>query len=501
MEQTFLKKIYKTSKAEVSNHKKIKLILLIFTIMGTVLALSVYTSRDHSVHGKSYTITEFDGAFGIVLIFAAAFFGMFAVFGIFKDMVNKQTSDVQMSLPMSAKERYLSKLAALFRIHILPILCSEVIMIVVGGLIASYSGTMMLIRLYTVILAQALFVDSVSILCMCCCGALAEGVYTSLISMFCLSATPYCTFELTMVRFSGLLSSDVATEKGFSLLGVLSMEWIPSFGFSDVIGYNDEGWYYLFGNILISCLMIFAAFFIYKNRDARKVGKPFAYDLFMEIFMFIGLFTLYLMFYSSRITGIGVAATFIVYFVIRIVASRAKINAKVFLIWVLKFAASMAAFYLIVMISYFTGGFGFYKYFPDTSNIESASIRISTEDDSYNYHYFREETFTKGDTKYYTDKCHDLVKKYNSIDDRNLEDFLQGNRIDDYYSMRYSYSRNKNNRIEISIHNNQPSLIEEDGIISSEEVYDMRIYLSDEEYEKALAEIQQSFSEENINVR
>lgn len=496
MEQTFLKKINSTSSAEVSNHKKIKLILLIFTIMGTVFALSEYSLHDHYYKDRSYAVTEFDGIFGLVLIFAAAFFGMFAVFGLFKDMVNKQTADVQLSLPMSAKERYLSKLTALFKIHILPILCSEVIMIVFGGIIAGYSGTLMLIRLYMVILCQALFVDAVSILCMCCCGALAEGVYTSLISMFCLSATPYFTFQLTMVRFSGLMNSDFSTTDNFSLLGVLSMQWLPSLGYYDTTAESAKGWGYLFGNIIISCLIIFATFFIYKRRDARKVGRPFVYDLFMELFMFVGLFTLYLLFYSSNITMVGIVTTFIVYFVIRIVASRAKINSKLFLIWIAKFVASMAAFYLVVMIAYFTGGFGFYKYFPNTSNIETAAIRIRTQDNEYVYRTFREETFTKSDTKYYTDKCRDIVKKYNKIDDRTMKDFIESNGVNDMFNMSYGYTYNENNWIEISIYKQYPSLLEDHDVSGSFEIYDMYMYLSAEDYDSAISEIQQVFKEE-----
>lgn len=508
MEQTFLKKINKASSAEASNHKKIRLILLILTIAGTLFALTEYRCDryyDDSI-GKQMTDISFNSYFGIVLVFIAAYFGMFAVFGIFKDMVNKQTADVQMSLPMSAKERYCSKLLALAKLHLLPLLGSGVVMIVIGGAIAGYSGTVNLLRLYMVMFAQAFFTDAVAIFCMCCCGALAEGVYTSLITMVCLSSTPIGVFVTTMVAYSGLESYAENSTDVFSLVGVISMKWLPGF---DDYGLTSKGWAYLAANILISCLLIAVTFLIYRRRDARSVGKPFVYEIFMEIFMFIGLFTLYMVFFAADIVFAGIVTTFIVYFVIRIVAARAKISVKVFMVWAGKFAASIAAFYVIALIAYFTGGFGFYKYFPDISDIERAQIYVSAhyyenyQDPYYSdahysrlkeEHWFTAETDSKFDTQKNANYCREIVKKYNDISDRSLSDFF------DNMSYRSLYSRYWATRIEVTIYE-----IKERTDNSGEaweqnyEVYNMYMYIPEgkDKYDEAVEYIRQYFNDES----
>ena len=75
------------------------------------------------------------------------------------------------------------------------------------------------------------------------------------------------------------------------------------------------------------------------------------YDLFMELFMFTGLFTLFTMFSYISSWGIGLTIALIIYLVIRIVAARAKITPKLFVVWLLKFGASFAVFVAIMAAS------------------------------------------------------------------------------------------------------------------------------------------------------
>lgn len=499
MEQTFLKKINKASSAEASNHKKVRLIILILTIAGTLFALTEYDADKlyNAERNRRATLAYFESYFGMFLVFVAAYFGMFAVFGIFKDMVNKQTADVQMSLPMSAKERYCSKLLALVKLHLLPLLGSGVVMVLGGAVKVGFGGTAFLLRIYTVLFAQAFFADAVSIFCMCCCGALAEGVYTSLITMVCLSATPYGTFEAMISAFSGLRTYATSAMEVFSLTGILSMQWLP--GMHEP-GTDGVAYAYLFANILISCLLIAVTFLIYRKRDARSVGKPFVYELFMEIFMFIGLFTLYLIFFATNTISAGIVTAFIVYFVIRIVAARAKINVKVFMIWTAKFAASMAVFYLIAGIAYFTGGFGFYKYFPDMSDMNGANIYIHTHyydgDAEYFYyrdydHWFTSYSDNKFDAQKNGNNIHSIVKKYNTIDDRTLTDFFE--------SMSYRGVRSHYWKTKIEVQIDKPmKRIDEMGYEYeyTTELYNLTIYIPDEKYDEAVSDIRQYFTED-----
>ena len=78
-----------------------------------------------------------------------------------------------------------------------------------------------LLQLHCVILAEALFVDAICIFCMSCCGAKAEGVYTSIITGLCASMTPFLVFNFTIERFSGVNLGGDESGKYFASFGAL----------------------------------------------------------------------------------------------------------------------------------------------------------------------------------------------------------------------------------------------------------------------------------------
>ena len=138
MAQTYLKKIELASRAECRNRKKIRLILLILTIVGALFEIKDYKVKNmtDNAYGDGIDLQRyatFEGIFGAFLMLLAACFGLFAVHGVFSDLTSKQNADIQLSLPMNAKERYLSKLLAVFKLHILPILTASIAVILIGS--------------------------------------------------------------------------------------------------------------------------------------------------------------------------------------------------------------------------------------------------------------------------------------------------------------------------------------------------------------------------------
>ncbi len=461
MAQTYLKKIELASKAEYRNGRKIRLMILIITIAAALFEASDFTVSNNYEYGAVTKYSpNFDGFFGIFLMFVAAAFGAFVVFGVFSDLTNKQTADVQLSLPMSAKDRYLSKLLAVAKLHILPLLGAGIFVTIAGAIkgdVIMGQCISYLLQLHCVILAEALFVDAICIFCMSCCGAKAEGVYTSIITGLCASMTPFLVFNFTIERFSGVYLGDDESGKNFASFGALVGMCIPDTGIFDA---TAERITVLFINILLSCLLIFVTFFIYRKRDGRHVGKPMVYDLFMELFMFTGLFTLFTMFSYADTWGIGLTVALIIYLVIRIVAARAKITPVTFLTWLLKYGVSLAAFVIIMAVGFFTGGFGHYKL--RIKNTLNDTVRLSANyysDDSVSFYqsYHIEEKYrenmgsnnnavidgepsdmiSQAEMDEKITKLNALIDKYYDITDRDFEEFkgvmLNGN---NYYDDR-----------------------------------------------------------------
>lgn len=444
MEQIFSKKIRAAARSEAADHKKMRMIILILNIAGSLFALNNYSVRHRYDYWFGYVQDEiqeakFNGVFGLILLYTAVLLGMFAALGVFNDMTSKQRADIQMSLPMSAKERFCSKILALFNIHILPLLGSALFLIVAGGLKTDrFADTWYLVQHFSVMLAIALFLDAAAIFCISCVGSKAESVYTTGIIAACLTFTPMLFFMLNISEFSGVSYREEETMSIFTRLGASVFMWIPEFeAFDEKIPAA-----YIVPNILFSCLIILAAFFIYRKRDARTVGKPVVFPLFMEGFLFISLFSLFTIFFFTNIWGIGIVLTGIIYLVIRIVAARAKINIKAIGLWCGKYVVSMFVFLIITAASYFTGGFGYYKLtprIPDDISNGSLSVRYYADYSGYYYHddpddesliSLRSEDIS--DPKMIYEDIIKTVIKYNDLSDRTLSGFFN-------YPSRYYY--------------------------------------------------------------
>ena len=449
MAQTYLKKIELASKAECRNRKKIRLILLILTIVGALFEIKDYNVKNmtENAYGGGIDLQRyatFEGIFGASLMLLAACFGLFAVHGVFSDLTSKQNADIQLSLPMNAKERYLSKLLAVFKLHILPILAAGIAVILIGSTKESGFDVMgYLVRFQLVTVAVALFVDSVSIFCMSCCGAKAEGIYTSIIMGGCISILPMLFFREAIIGFSGVDNTYSFNINPLYMFGGLILTALEEN--STGIGATMP---YILANLLMSFATIFAAYFIYRRRDGRQVGKPIVYGLFLELFMFTGLTTLFFVFVYTGGWSIGLTAALIICIVIRIILARAKITPIKFVIWIGKYAAALAVFIVIMGAAYFTGGFGYYKVRYHVNDEKLIDISATCSNISYssggtNYdstrHFendYRTEdvTYSKGITipanctreeaKQAVEDINDLIDRYYNLKDRNIGNFI-----------------------------------------------------------------------------
>ncbi|MBR1739194.1 MAG: hypothetical protein IJ737_02785 [Ruminococcus sp.] len=440
MAQISLQRIANASKAECQRAKKIRLINIILAISGTLFTLAEVSKMtiekyngDGEVIGKE-KVTYLSSGFGIFLLIVLALLGTATVLELFKDLISKQEADVQLSLPLSAKERFFSKLLALAKLQILPVICSGVIM-TAGTILRdgfAHTGEVfgMMGRISVLIFALTLFIDALSIFCMCCCGAKAEGLYTSEIALVCLSFTPMLVYMYNILGFSGRSGMITGEMKYFSILGVLVFfAWFPNpstgtsrLAFVDLP--NKGAPIFISLNIIVSLLIILAAYCIYVRRDAKKVGKPVVSKLFLELFMIIGLMTLFTFFFALGIWQFGILISLVIYFVIRIVEARAKLNVKTFLIWLGKYALTFAGFIAITAVGYFTGGFGQYKTMPRINSCDDITINVYVSNSLGRSYNFRMSYNNKEEAQENIDALHDIIDETYDLSMRSMDGFF-----------------------------------------------------------------------------
>lgn len=380
-------KIARAAAAELRVHKKIAIIS--YVLFGVSTLLCMFNSRFYGTNNLEGAYFQPSG-WGIGFLIMGIIVGYFAALNVFRDVNNQQLCDVTMALPIKAVERYLSKMLALFCLQVGPLLIATlggngIAMlfgkIYYGGLGSEAPET--LAYLVFGALSCSLFIMASAVLCTCCCGAPAESAYFSLIFMFVINSLPSTFVNSIISQCSGFVDVGWFFGGGDNGLDVQFWGFLPLFSG----GYTGKLSDYIFHNavsIAISLVVFFLAIFIYKRRDARTVGTPVASRIFFEVMMALGCFTLFSFFVLTTTAWWGVLVAGILYLIINVIVSRAKINIMSFFTWLVKYTVTTVAFVALMVMTIKTGGFGQMYSRPAAKYLENAQFSISYYDRQHN---------------------------------------------------------------------------------------------------------------------
>ena len=278
------KRISKTSNRDFKANS------LFFIITNLVLFVNyiVQMSIRNFITYYNESITNYYQGYDIAYIgvAAVALCGVFTVFALFHESYSKSHADLAYSLPAGAKERFFSKLLTLLKIHILPILCWNIIQFIAVLLttdialkiVARYSAVLMLTQL-----ATSLFVILAVLLSMICCGSLAELIYTALIIAACEAALPACIYYSTISPFTVQYPYDIENFVTYCPAWSAFPAHLMEFG------YSTKVLLLLIGSALFSALLITLLYFLYKKRDGKDTGKPFVFSAYREIILILAV--------------------------------------------------------------------------------------------------------------------------------------------------------------------------------------------------------------------
>lgn len=361
-----------------------------------------------------------------------------SIVSVFKDMYSKQNADVVMSLPLTKKEHFLSKLLAIFYIHTLPAIIGGIFCIGLAFLTfpLKISDINDILKLAWIIINISLFIYAITIFCCCCCGRIAESAYTSVIFIGILTFVPYLFISSVLSKFSGLGYSNLDNDS-----------FLNYWGFGFIVVDSDfyekfNVWYMLLATFIYAAI-IFASYFIFKNRDCRHTGKPIYSKLFFEIMMISGVFLIIV--FNSEISqiGIGIVISAVIYTIINIIVSKGKINLKKIIGWVAKYCLTLASIVILLYASYMTNGFNYIKLYKlnahnvknETfgSNVDITMESSKSASSGINYIY-NNESKTNDDAQ----KILNAIEKYQNSFDKNFDDFWYIINENNYESYDYS---------------------------------------------------------------
>ena len=388
MEQTFsnakpntykisFRKIARAAAAEVRVHKKIAIIT--FVLYGVAMLLFLFNSdiSKYSDHPADF----YPSGWGIFFAVIGVMAGFFTALNVFRDMNNQQLCDVSMALPIKASERFFSKILCLFYLQIFPLILSTLggsgLAILFGRLKFGRMESDTAEKLFMLVfgfLAASMFIMSIAVLCACCCGALAESSYFSIILMFVINGLPISFVHNIVERSAGYQSWNIFSLPQSVDLGYWGLLYLISEG--NFIPHCVTG-------CLISLAVMLLSGLIYVRRDARSVGSPIASRVFFEIIMFLGCVTVFSSFAMSGSAWWGLLVAGVAYIIINIIVCRAKINVMSFLKWAGKYFATAAVFSVLLIVTIKTGGFGYINARPDAKYLDGAHYTIYLGDGAF----------------------------------------------------------------------------------------------------------------------
>lgn len=345
-------RIIKTSRRDFKVNKLLFVITNLVLFMNFIMQMSIRKFITHYIESETNYYEGYVIAY--VCIAAIALCAVFTVFTLFRELFSKPHADLAYSLPASAKERFFSKLLTLLKLHILPVIFWNIIQFIAIFLttditlymVARYSAVLMFTEL-----ATSLFVILAVLLCMICCGRLAEMIYTAVIITVCEAALPACIYYSTISPFTVQYPYDIENFvtycPAWSAISAKLMEF----------GYSTKVLLLLIGSTIFSALLITLLYFLYKKRDGKDTGKPFIFSAYREIILILAVVTVTTYVLSDTSNLILLPALLLGYLLVRILSSNSKLTIIRFVKWVGIFAVYMIVIFGVNILAYFCDGF------------------------------------------------------------------------------------------------------------------------------------------------
>lgn len=426
---TLKKSFFKTHfKNTILENKKFLFIVSVLHLIGyPVIAFTIrYYSEHPDNTDESYAIAS------CIALAIAILSGAIIAISIFNYLYKKSTVDMNLSLPLTTRQRFLSEYLAGLTIYIVPA--------IIGGLI----GTVILLTgkhelmeflKYTIYIGSVVIIGmilyySLTVLILSCCGSLFETILSTLLINAMIPASIYLlSYTIISNDSFGLSSNSLFLNQIFISSPIGNAAFIIYF-FDNVNMYGNVNTnlyvHWLIPTLIFTVLIVLLSYFLYKKRKAEQVSKPYVYKFIYYAILFFVTFCIISIFkvstgssdYTAQTDSTPIDASFfpavmcsgIVFFIMEIISNR---GFKKFWLSILKFAGTITCIYAVLLLCHSTNGFGVNKYVP----LESAVNTVNIDLDNY---YGNTSIYNFSVTNKHT--IHDVVSLHEKVIKEKYED-------------------------------------------------------------------------------
>lgn len=387
---TLKKSFFKTHfKNTILENKKFLFIISVLHLIGyPVIAFTIrYYSEHPDNTDESYAIAS------CIALAIAILSGAIIAISIFNYLYKKSTVDMNLSLPLTTRQRFLSEYFAGLTIYIVPA--------IIGGLI----GTVILLTgkhelmeflKYTIYIGSVVIIGmilyySLTVLILSCCGSLFETILSTLLINAMLPVSIYLlSYTIISNDSFGLSSNSLFLNQIFISSPIGNAAFIIYF-FNNVNMYGNVNTnlyvHWLIPTLIFTVLIVLLSYFLYKKRKAEQVSKPYVYKFIYYAILFFVTFCIISIFkvstgssdYTAQTDSTPIDASFfpavmcsgIVFFIMEIISNR---GFKKFWLSILKFAGTITCIYAVLLLCHATNGFGVNKYVPLEGAVDNVII-------------------------------------------------------------------------------------------------------------------------------
>ena len=426
---TLKKSFFKTHfKNTILENKKFLFIVSVLHLIGyPVIAFTIrYYSEHPDNTDENYAIAS------CIALAIAILSGAIIAISIFNYLYKKSTVDMNLSLPLTTRQRFLSEYFAGLTIYIVPA--------IIGGLIGTVilltgKHELMEIVKYTIYIGSVVIIGmilyySLTVLILSCCGSLFETILSTLLINAMIPASIYLlSYTIISNDSFGLSSNSLFLNQIFISSPIGNAAFIIYF-FDNVNMYGNVNTnlyvHWLIPTLIFTVLIVLLSYFLYKKRKAEQVSKPYVYKFIYYAILFFVTFCIISIFkvstgssdYTAQTDSTPIDASFfpavmcsgIVFFIMEIISNR---GFKKFWLSILKFAGTITCIYAVLLLCHATNGFGVNKYVP----LESAVDTVNIDLDNY---YGNTSIYNFSVTNKHT--IHDVVSLHEKVIKEKYED-------------------------------------------------------------------------------
>lgn len=403
----------------VRQNQKMAIVTSILYLLGIPLIMAAFMLEaiQDSHNDGFYVSMGLYAVIGVVCLAAAVIMGMFAAIHSFTELHSKSKVDMLYALPLTGRQRFFSDFAGGCCMYILPYVVSVIlgwiILLVLYPFIQQtdtdmpqrvYEATSLgeISRYYALLtfglLALMLLYFALSSVVTICCGTLFESIYTNVLLNFLIPGTMAAVLAviadnveldfLYMWQCIGYMSP---------IGGMIYLFYLISDPYSYTSGYSHYltlhatqtsehemmpaylRW--IFAIVVISALLVIAAWQLYTHRKAEHVSKPFVYLAGYYVMLTLVTVTILCILNAGKeVLGPTLLFAAIVYFVMEVIRKR---GFKKFWLTIITYIVTVGVTIGMFAMVVFTDCFGRVQYVPPAATVSSVSVLMQASDISY----------------------------------------------------------------------------------------------------------------------